>query len=119
VTKSALRLSFENAQGDLLNADDTSFGVSWLGNTVTNYKRLAADEIFLGLGEKGGGVNRRGSSYDNWNTDSFGFNNDTDPLYVSTPFFIGIREGKPYGIFLDNTYKTHFNFGTSNNDRFS
>lgn len=119
VTKSALRLSFENAQGDLLNADDVSFGVSWLGNTVTNYKQLAADEIFLGLGEKGGGVNRRGSSYDNWNTDSFGFNNDTDPLYVSTPFFIGIREGKPYGIFLDNTYKTHFNFGTSNNNRFS
>lgn len=119
LNKAALRLSFENAQGDLLNADDTSFGVSWLGETVTNYKQLAEDEIFIGLGEKGGGINRRGSSYDNWNTDSFGFNNDTDPLYVSTPFFIGIREGKPYGIFFDNTYKTHFNFGTSNNNRFS
>ncbi|MCE7996499.1 MAG: glycoside hydrolase family 31 protein [Roseivirga sp.] len=119
INTSALRLNFENAKGDLLNADDSSFGVSWLGERVTNYKQLAADEIFLGLGEKGGGVNRRGSSYDNWNTDSFGFDNDTDPLYVSTPFFIGIREGKPYGIFLDNTYKTHFNFGTSNNERFS
>ncbi len=119
VSKSALRLSFENNKGDLLNADDPSFGVSWLGETVTNYKQLADDEIFLGLGEKGGGVNRRGSSYDNWNTDSFGFDNETDPLYVSTPFFIGIREGKPYGIFFDNTYKTHFNFGTSNNNRFS
>ncbi|GAB5528829.1 MAG: hypothetical protein Roseis3KO_06060 [Roseivirga sp.] len=119
ITKDSLRLRFENAKGELLNADDTSFGVSWLGETVTNYKQLAEDEIFLGLGEKGGGVNRRGSSYDNWNTDSFGFDNETDPLYVSTPFFIGIREGKPYGIFLDNTYKTHFNFGTSNNNRFS
>jgi alpha-glucosidase len=119
INKAVLRISFENKQGELLNADDTSFGVSWLGETVTNYKQLAEDEIFLGLGEKGGGVNRRGSSYDNWNTDSFGFNNDTDPLYVSTPFFIGIREGRPYGIFLDNTYKTHFNFGTSNNNRFS
>lgn len=119
ISKAALRLSFENTKGELLNADDSSFGVSWLGETVTNYKQLAADEIFLGLGEKSGGVNRRGSSYDNWNTDSFGFDNETDPLYVSTPFFIGIREGKPYGIFLDNTYKTHFNFGTSNNNRFS
>lgn len=119
IRKSPFTLSFENNRGELLNADDPAFGVSWLGNRVTNYKELVTDEIFLGLGEKGGGVNRRGSSYDNWNTDSFGFNNDTDPLYVSTPFFIGIREGRPYGIFLDNTYKTHFNFGASNNERFS
>ncbi|OEK05834.1 glycoside hydrolase family 31 protein [Roseivirga misakiensis] len=119
VQKNPFRLSFYNNSGDLLNADDPSFGVSWLGEEVTNYKALASDEIFLGMGEKGGGLNRRGSSFDNWNSDAFGFNNDTDPLYVSTPFFIGVREGKPYGIFLDNTHKSHFNFGTSNNDRFS
>ena len=119
INKSALRLRFENSAGDLLNADDDTFGISWLGHRVTNYKQLGADEIFLGLGEKGGGVNRRGCSYDNWNTDSFGFNNDTDPLYVSTPFYIGILEGRPYGIFLDNTHKSHFNFGASNNERFA
>ncbi|MBO3699345.1 glycoside hydrolase family 31 protein [Roseivirga sp. E12] len=119
VSKSPFRLSFYNCNGDLLNEDDPTFGISWLGEEVTNYKSLAQDEIFLGMGEKSGGLNRRGSSYDNWNSDAFGFNNDTDPLYVSTPFFIGVREGKPYGIFLDNTYKSHFNFGTSNNDRFS
>lgn len=119
IEKDPFRLSFYNNTGDLLNADDPSFGISWLGEEVTNYKSLAKDEIFLGMGEKSGGLNRRGSSYDNWNSDAFGFNNDTDPLYVSTPFFIGVREGKPYGIFLDNTYKTHFNFGTSNNDKFS
>ena len=119
ISKAPLRLRFENADGQLLNADDDTFGVSWLGHTVTNYKQLAQDEIFVGMGEKTGGLNRRGTSYDNWNTDAFGFDNETDPLYLSTPFFIGIREGLPYGIFLDNTYKTHFNFGTSNNDRFS
>ena len=119
INKAPFRLKFENTAGDLLNADDETFGISWLGETVTNYKQLAQDEIFIGMGEKSGGVNRRGSSFDNWNTDAFGFDNDTDPLYVSTPFYIGIREGKPYGIFLDNTYKSHFNFGTSNNNRFS
>ena len=89
VTKSPFRLSFFNKAGDLLNADDPTFGISWLGEEVTNYKRIAQDEVFLGMGEKSGGLNRRGSSYDNWNSDAFGFNNDTDPLYVSTPFFIG------------------------------
>lgn len=119
VNKSPFRISFYNQQGELLNQDDPAFGISWIGDEVTNYKSISKDEIFLGMGEKSGGLNRRGSSYDNWNSDAFGFDNDTDPLYVSTPFFIGVREGKPYGIFLDNTYKSHFNFGTSNNDRFS
>ena len=114
-----LRFSFYAEDGTLINEDDPTFGISWLGEEVTNYKTLGKDEIFLGMGEKGGGLNRRGSSFDNWNTDAFGFDNDTDPLYVSTPFFIGVRNGKAYGIFLDNTYKTHFNFGASNNDRFS
>lgn len=118
IEKDPMRLAFYDAEGNLLNADDKNFGVSWLGSRVTNYKKIAANEQFLGLGEKGGGLNRRGRSYDNWNSDAFGFNNDTDPLYVSTPFFIGVRENKPYGIFLDNTNKSHFNFGTSNNDKF-
>lgn len=119
VQQSPFRLTFKNNAGEVLNQDDPTFGISWLGYEVTNYKTLAQDEIFLGMGEKGGGLNRRGSSFDNWNSDAFGFNNDTDPLYVSTPFYIGLREGRPYGIFLDNTFKSHFNFGTSNNDRFS
>lgn len=119
ILKSPFRLRFKNKNGQILNEDDPSFGISWLGYEVCNYKSLAADEIFLGMGEKGGGLNRRGSSYDNWNSDAFGFDNWTDPLYMSTPFYIGVREGKPYGIFLDNTFKSHFNFGTSNNNRFS
>lgn len=119
IQQDPFRLTFTDAQGEVLNQDDPSFGISWLGQEVTNYKTLSQDEVFLGMGEKGGGLNRRGASYDNWNSDAFGFNNDTDPLYVSTPFFIGVRKGKPYGIFLDNTFKSHFNFGASNNDRFS
>ena len=43
---------------------------------------------------------------------------DGDPLYCSIPFYIGIHNGLCYGIFLDNSYKSHFNFGASNN-RFS
>lgn len=119
VQKSPFRITFKNREGAVLNQDDPAFGISWQGHKVTNYKTLAKDEIFLGMGEKGGGLNRRGSSYDNWNSDAFGFDNWTDPLYMSTPFYIGVREGKPYGIFLDNTFKSHFNFGASNNDRFS
>ncbi|MBK9732197.1 MAG: hypothetical protein IPO83_13110 [Chitinophagaceae bacterium] len=36
-----------------------------------------------------------------------------DPLYSTIPFYIGIHDSLFYGIFLDNSSKTHFNFGAS------
>ncbi|MFM2285326.1 MAG: hypothetical protein RLZZ543_823, partial [Bacteroidota bacterium] len=118
ITKSPFRISAFTSAGELLTADDTAFGTSWLGNEVTTYKQLQADERFIGLGEKTGNLDRRGKTYVNWNTDNFAYPTDGDPLYLSTPFYMGIVEGRPYGIFFDNTHKTTFNFGCSN-DRFS
>lgn len=117
VTKFPVRFAFKDKKGKILNEDD-SFGTAWLGDQVTTYKRLQKDERFIGLGEKTGHLDRKGKGYQNWNTDYFGYGKDSDPLYVSIPFYIGIHPQGVYGIFLNNSYKTHFNFGASNN-RFS
>jgi alpha-glucosidase len=37
---------------------------------------------------------------------------------MSVPFYMGIHSSRQYGIFFDNTYRSHFNMGASNN-RFS
>lgn len=118
VQKSPLRLTFCNQQGVVLNADHASFGTSWLGNEVTSYKAIQEGERFIGLGEKTGNLDRRGQAYVNWNTDYFGYPTDADPIYLSTPFYIGLHHQTQYGIFFDNTHKTTFSFGCSNN-RFS
>jgi len=118
IDKNPMRLSFFNENGILINADEKAFGIAWDGEEVTNYKQLNDGEIFLGLGEKAGNLNRRGSYYTNWNTDAFGYGVDSDPIYASIPFFIGINNQLPYGIFFNNSSKTNFNFGCSNN-RFS
>ncbi|MFN8310856.1 MAG: glycoside hydrolase family 31 protein [Chitinophagales bacterium] len=118
IQKSPLRFSFLNKAGQVLCEDDSAFGTSWMGTEVTTYKKLQPNERFIGLGEKTGNLDRRGTAYTNWNTDKFAYATDQDPLYMSIPFYIGIHSGLQYGIFLDNTYKTHFNFGASN-DRFS
>ncbi len=118
ITKSPVRFSFYSADGTLLNADDPSFGTSWIGNEVTTYKTLQEGERFLGLGEKTGNLDRIGSAYDNWNTDNPRYDTQDDPLYVTIPFYIGVVNNKVYGIFLDNTHRSRFNFGASN-DRFS
>ncbi len=105
------RVSVYNRNNELLCADESDLGVSWFGNQVSCYKQLHADEKFLGLGEKTGNINRRGSFYQNWNSDVPAYASNADPLYATIPFFIGIHDSVTYGIFFDNTHKSYFNFG--------
>ncbi|SMD37259.1 alpha-glucosidase [Reichenbachiella faecimaris] len=118
IMKAPFRIVFRNEKGEIINEDDASFGTSWIGEQVTTYKKLQPNEKFIGLGEKTGPLNKKGRGYQNWNTDHFGYGKETDPLYCSIPFYIGIHSGMSYGIYLNNSYKSHFNFGASNN-RFS
>ena len=118
VGRQPLRLQFCTPLGATINADDPAFGTSWIGTQVTTYKSLQKGERFVGLGEKTGDLDRSGSAYTNWNTDYFGYPADGDPLYASIPFYTGIHSGLVYGIFLDNTHRSQFNFGASN-DRFA
>ena len=115
VKKDGIRFSFYNLNNELINADDAAFGSSVIGTEVTTYKALQNGERFIGLGEKTGNLDRRGTAHTNWNTDKFGYAVDADPLYMSIPFYIGLHNQLCYGIFFDNTFKTKFNFGASNN----
>ncbi len=118
IDKNPTAFTFKNSKGEILNEDDKGLGTSWIGNQVTAYKSLQQGERFIGLGEKTGPLDRKGHGYQNWNTDSYGYNTGQDPLYCTMPFYIGLHNGVQYGIFLDNSHKTFFNFGASTN-RFS
>ena len=113
IHKNPTSISFQTLDGKIINEDD-ALGTSWIGEQVTTYKKLQPNERFIGLGEKTGNLDRRGSAYQNWNTDAYAYHSGTDPLYASIPFYIGIHNGLCYGIFFDNTHKTFFNFGASN-----
>lgn len=118
ISKTPLRIQFLTLQGQIIHQEHPSFGTGWFGNEVASYKSIQPNEIFVGLGEKTGNLNRRGSSYTHWNTDYFGYPTNGDPLYLSTPFYIGIHSALCYGVFYDNTYKSIMDFGASN-DRFT
>ncbi len=113
--KNPLRISITTLKGKVINADDENLGCGWMGDEVSCYKKLNPNERFVGLGEKTGPFDKRGKSYTNWNSDVFGYSTEADPLYATLPFYIGINEGLYYGIFFDNTFKSTFNFGASNN----
>ncbi len=118
IQKDPMRFRFATLDNKTINEDDAAFGTSWNGEQVTTYKKLQEGERFIGLGEKTGGLDRKGNGYQNWATDSFAYSTGQDPLYSSMPFYIGLHNGLSYGIFFDNTHKSFFNFGASNN-RFS
>ncbi len=117
-TRNPLRISFFTPSGRMLSGDDPALGVSWLGREVTAYRKLFPGERFIGLGEKTGNLDRRGSSYVDWNTDAFGYRTDQDPIYATMPFYIGIHGALAYGLFFDNTYKSFFDFGVSCDNRY-
>ena len=115
ISKSPVRFTFKNKQGQILSEDDAAFGTGWIGNEISTYKKLQPYERFLGLGEKTGPLDKRGRAYTNWNTDNFAYSSESDPLYQSLPFYLGVHSGVTYGLFMDNCHRSWFNFGASNN----
>src|SRR5262245_42134679 len=110
------RVSIASAAGDELDADDPERGIASSGRAVRVWKRLRDDEQVYGFGEKTGSLNKRGRqlggySYTMWNSDTFAYGTDTDPIYVSVPFYLVLRGGRTYGVFLDNTFRSNFDVG--------
>ena len=60
ISSNPVRLKFLTKDNRIINQDDT-FGTNWVGDEVTTYKLLQDGEKFIGLGEKTGGLDRRGS----------------------------------------------------------
>ena len=115
ISKNPCRVSIYDNLMNLLNSDEDSFGVSFDSDEVRCFKKLFNDEKFFGLGEKSDELIKNDKQYTLWNTDFPEYTSKKDELYQSIPFFIGQRNYKSYGIFFDNTYKSYFNFGASNN----
>jgi alpha-glucosidase len=117
VDPQTLALTVTDLAGKVISAD-TAKPIDLDGTAFTLTKQLPIGEHIYGMGDKTGGeLDRRGHSYVDWNTDSFGFDSSTDPIYKSVPFFIGVGgDGGSYGILLDNTWRTWFDFGHKDAD---
>jgi alpha-glucosidase len=111
VDPATLRLSLVDLSGQVISADQPE-PISIDGHGFTLRKALPIDQHIFGLGDKTGPLDRRGGTFVDWNTDAFGFAPSTDPIYKSIPFFIGVNSnGAAYGLFLDNSWRSSFDFG--------
>ena len=113
------RISFLDNSGNVLSQDQPGYPATWHGNAFRIYKSMPIDEQYFGLGDKSDGMDHRGNAFTMWTTDAFGWQQNSDPLYKAIPFFIALKNGTAYGIFLDNTYKSSFDFGKESRDFYS
>jgi alpha-glucosidase len=119
VARATLGLSITDLLGNVLQEDAAGWPAEFHGDTFRIYKKMPADEHYFGLGDKVGPLDRRGQSFLLWNTDAFLFQESTDPVYKSIPFFITMRGGRSMGFFLDNTWSTSFDFGRVERNMYS
>jgi alpha-glucosidase len=109
VRRSDLRLIVRGQDGRVFLEDAAPSHFD--GSAFRLFESMPADEHYFGLGDKTGPLDRRGHAYTMWNTDAYRFQESTDPIYKSIPFFMAFRAGMATGIFLDNTWHTSFDFG--------
>jgi alpha-glucosidase len=111
------RVAFATAAGESLDEDDPVRGTALAGDGATRvWKRLRDDEHVYGFGEKTGRLDKRGwklggYAYAMWNSDTYGYDGSTDPVYAAVPFYMVLRNGRSHGIFLDNTFRSVFDVG--------
>jgi alpha-glucosidase len=130
VQRSPLLIEFRDAKTHaIINADEQPMAYDpkallkdlmfdpQAGRFVAAAKKLGFDEHFYGLGEKAARLDKRRSSFVNWNSDTPGYTEGKDPIYQTVPFYIGLQNGNAYGIFFDNSYRSYFDFGKSSQQR--
>src|SRR5260221_3563210 len=117
----ALQISFEPLRLAVVRPEApaqaaiTTFELGTQDKSVVARASIAPGEHVYGLGEKTGWLDKRHRRYRMVNTDVLlvqreGIGIITDPLYASFPFFIVHGTAGSYGIFVDNTEYTTFDF---------
>lgn len=119
IRKASLQIAFLDSAGKIISQDQPGYPASFDGSAFRVWKSMPEDEHYFGLGDKSGPLDHRNLSFTMWNTDMYGWQESTDPLYKDIPFLLAMRSGSAYGIFLDNTYRSNFDFGKESRDFYS
>jgi len=109
IDKTSLQLIVRDLSGAILQQDARPLRFD--GDAFRVYKSMPMNEHYFGLGDKTGPLDRRDEAFTLWNTDAYRFQESTDPLYKSIPYFMTFRAGVAVGVLLDNTWRTSFDFG--------
>ena len=118
VRKAPCRLAFETPDGRAFLQDTA--GAGWAevdGKTATRcWKSRPGETRFFGLGDKTFELDRAGRQLTFWNSDTYAYQPEQDPIYKSIPFSLVLQpQGGGWtgaGVYLDNTHRSEMDLGT-------
>lgn len=123
IQKAAFSVSVTDDKGNTVIQNDTSDPTAFnlaTGEIKTTMMRRSEVETYYGFGEKAfAEMSRNGKFIVNWNTDTFSYPIGTDPIYQSIPFFTALYDGRAYGLFFNNTFRTWFDMGARSPGKYS
>ncbi len=126
-----LRLTFCWPDGSTFAEDTAECGMGFVGATGPRdvpstllpagstrcFKRLAPGERILGGGERTEALDKRGSHLIFYNVDPPEYHSEkTGSMYASIPFWMGLRQGRAYGIFMDSVRRSDLDAGAAHPD---
>jgi len=114
-------IEIKDADGGVVMADDPTRPMAFDAATgaIEASKRRSAFELYYGFGEKALPISRHQQYMTMWNSDTPGYAAGLDPIYETIPFFIALSQGKTYGVFFDNTYRSYFDMGKTDAARYT
>ncbi|MCC7244971.1 MAG: DUF4968 domain-containing protein [Saprospiraceae bacterium] len=119
VAKADLKVKFYDLDDRVICEDEGGFAArrtimkGWCDLSVEH--KCTKKFSFYGLGDKTCGSDLTGHTFENWCTDSYGFGRGSDPLYRAIPFYYALHQQLAYGIFLDNPFRSRFDFNSNEN----
>ena len=119
VQRATMAVKVTDLSGNVIDQDEASRPIEYHGAGFRITKQSPQREHYFALGDKPGPLDRRNMAFTLWNTDSFGFQESTDPIYKSIPFVLTMNEGRAAGVFFDNTWRTSFEFNKEQRDAWS
>jgi alpha-glucosidase len=126
-----LRLTFSWPDGSTFAEDVPECGMGYVGpagprdvpstllpaGSTRCFKRLAPGERILGGGERTEAMDKRGARLVFYNVDPPQPHGEkTGSMYVSIPFWMGLRQGRAYGIFMDSVRRSDLDAGAAHPD---
>ena len=116
-----LAISVYDSAGQLVVGDDPARPMAFntSDGSVETSMRRDDYELYYGFGEKTFPMSRHQQSMVMWNADVPDYPAGHDPSYQAIPFFIALHEGRSYGLFFNNSWRTWFDMGKTDPQRYS
>ena len=114
--KYPLRLEFQGAFPGTILTEPNDGGAAFLGDQRTLTFALSPDDHVYGSGPRGRSFDLRGTSFDVWNTQTFGYGGPLATMNANVPFFVFSSH---IAVLIDHWYRGHADFGSFDPERWT